>query len=638
MAWYDRILSVIGGSGPVVSNSTAADIPIGADFASVINKQASNGNPFAQLIQRNLSGADYSYDSQLDLGKIKLSSEASSGTIGINDYGFKGKRQYIADRRYLVDLFVIAYNTVDIRAAIQHLRNEIFRRGIEWVRAFDFKCVQCDREYTVREVKLLIGADGVPRCTSCGPWKQKNGEHYLDEQGNVIPHAIREDGKTVLPRPPANPPLRKPDDQQKKLFEKFLRKANYFGQSFENVLRECEDDINVVDDAALFISKTYYADKENPESKVESEIDHIFRLDPVLIEFDLDYRGIPGMRHHVCVFHREHLYDVPPDANWEDEWGGTCLDCHRKTYPVWFKYNEQYLAGGYGSAQTKVLYLLEDEVIHWSRYTPTETYGYPPILSIYEQALTLIGMNRYLYDYFYERKVPQGIVTTTTDDVDGLEQRKADIQMKMQQDPHYIPWIAVNSKTGQGRTEFVRFAYSLDELNYLPVRDEIRERVSALYGVSNMWLNATEGAGGLNNESQQLVVMSRVVEGAQRSYKVDIFDKLLNVFSITDWKLEVKTPEEINEEKEVQLKIMRMQWAQGMVGMGFGIRYNQDDDTYQVFGEVKDMETQQKEQMAMSMGMTGDQNGGASGDPTAQSSNGGAPSSDSGGDQQQQQH
>ena len=562
-----------------------AEAPGAPAFANFFGAEMQKGNASAQLVASIFNKA----------------AKETGGMIGVNDYGIKGKRQYIADRRYLLDLYVIALNNADIRTATTHLRNEIFRRGIEYEPAFDYKCDQCGREYSVNEARKAQGV-----CPDC--------KYQVDERGQPVegePQAVMDPatGQQGFKRQAAPAKLRKADDGQIKQFIKFLKRANYFGQSLENVLRECEDDLNVVDDAFLYCRKRYLLSEEEElkakagyPAKIEEELIHVFRLDPVLVEFDLDYRGIPGMRHHVCVFHRDNLLEVEPDAGWEIEWKGQCPECGLTTKPIYYKYNEQYLQGGYGTAQSKVLYLSEDEVIHWSRYTPTETYGYPPLLSIYEKALTLVGMDRYLYDYFYERKVPQGVVTVVTDNVEGFNATKAEVEARMQQDPHYIPWMAISSKSGQGKMEFVRFAYSLDELNYLPVRDEIRERISGLYGVSSIWMASMQGTGGLNNETQQLTVMSRVVEGAQRSYQTDVFPKLEDAMGVSDWHLVIKTPEETNELAEIQIHSARAGVAQQMVAMGFGARYDAEAKEFTHWGEIQPLSEQQAMQASLVAG------------------------------------
>lgn len=531
---------------------------------------------------------------------------AAGGFVGINDYSVKGRRQWAAERRRLLDLYSIVMGNGDVRTALTHLRNEIFRRGLEWEPAFEYKCSLCSVTYTAKEAKRLdYRCDGHREDESFGSYD-------LDRKGNQIQ---------------AGPPLHRPDISEIKRFEKFLDHANYFGQSLEAILREAEDDINIVDDAFIYLRKMYSLTEEQlNQSKVDpfsdeaaptQEVVQIFRLDPTLVEFDMDDRGIPGQAHHACVLHRDEVLDVPFDAGWDMQWKGVCPKDGLRTYPIYFKYYEQS-SGTTGNSRPQVLFLFEDEVIHWSRFSPSETYGYPPILSIYEKVLTLIGMDRYLYDYFYERKIPQGVVTVTTDDPSVFDSTKREVEAKMQADPHYIPWIAITSKTGHGKMEFVRFAYSLDELDYLPVRDEIRERIAGIYGVSQIWMQSTAGIGGLNSESQQLTVMSRVVEGAQRSYHTEVFPKLLRNLNIQDWNLIIKTPEETDALMDLQLMQTKASIAATMAGMGFGVDYDSDDNDFTYTGRVLSAIEQEDRQMKLAAKQMAGGGGGGSPMPPQQ--------------------
>jgi len=181
--------------------------------------------------------------------------------------------------------------------------------------------------------------------------------------------------------------------------------------------------------------------------------------------------------------------------------------------------------------------------------------------------------------------------------------------------------------------EFVRFAYSLDELDYLPVRDEIRERISGLFGVSNIWMQDTESSGGINNESQQLTVMSRVVEGAQRSYHTDVMPKFERAFKITDWFLRIQTPEETNEMAELQIFQIKVGIAGQMVGMGFGAEYDSEEKEFTYTGRVQSKEEQEQTQRDAANpfggggygadGSMGGNNGGGGGNPFGGQAGGG---------------
>ena len=489
----------------------------------------------------------------------------SAKSIGVPDVGFKGVRQQLFHRYNLIDLYSIAHNNSVLKTATGHLKQEVFRRGLRWDAAFDYRDIETGRDYTLDDLKRL---------------KENDPVYYKHLSQN----------------------LKEPDIGQRVHFEQMMQESNVYHQSFMELLHMLEDDLNIADDAFLFLSHDYYVDWTGGMSVIRSNVRQMFRLDPVFVEYDTDRQNRPGFAHHVCLFHREELLDIPAGEAeaWQDEWGGYCPRDGLRTFPVMYRYSPYRgtfgLGAGSQGANRQSLYLVRGEVIHSSKFSPSELYGYSPVLSIYEKALSLIGMDRYLYDYFFERQTPQGVVTTITDNPDDLEARKEQMVSEVLNNPHYIPWLAVSSKTGQGRTEFVRFAYSLDELQFLPVQQHIERSISGLYGVPNLFMGDTDGIGGLNNESQQVVRLSRGAQLSQNVYNTNILPAVLRAFGITDWTLQLEVAEERSEQFELEMMQRRAQWAQSMVSMGFGVRYDQDADSYEVLGEVQSQAEQQEAQ------------------------------------------
>ena len=490
--------------------------------------------------------------------------KAAAISLGVPDLGFKGIRQQLFQRFNLVDLYVIAHNSSVVKTAITNLKDEVFRRGLKWEPAYTYRNTQTGVDVTMDELIEL---------------KETEPEEY----------------ESTLAA------LKEPDGEQRIKFEQVIQNSNFHGQTLMDILQEIEDDMNIVDDGFLFLSSDYYMGWSGEEEVIKRDVRQLFRLDPTFIEYDTDIENRAGFAHHICLMHRDDLLDIPTEDYWIAEWEGVCPKCGHTTFPVVYRYLP--FKGTFGvrvglqGPDAQALYLVKGEVIHTSKFSPSALYGYSPILSLYEKALSLIGMDRYLYDYFFERIMPQGIVTTVTDDPHDLEARMEQMKAEMLANPHHLPWMAVSSKTGQGKTEFVRFAYSLDELQFLPVQQQIEKSIAALYGVPDLFMGDSEGSGGLNNESQQLTRMSRGAQRSQSVYNTKILPQLLDAFGITDWLLALEDAEERTEQFELELRQRNAQWAQTVTGMGFGAKYDQDTDTYEIYGEVKPQSEQEDSYM-----------------------------------------
>ena len=380
------------------------------------------------------------------------------------------------------------------------------------------------------------------------------------------------------------PSVNEPDGEQKDMLNSFLSDCNSFGQSLEEVLRQFHYDVNVVDDGFLYLVKEYYDDGRNVRSKVKE----IRRLNPALVEYDLDMAGLPKNAHFTCPLHREHIADVPV----------TCKEdgCSNERWPVMYKYYHR----------SQHIYLFEKEVIHLSKFFPSETYGWSPLLTIFEKVLTLIGMDKNLYRYFFERKMPGSMMMVFTDDPESLRRERANIAAQTRMDPNFVPMVAVSAKNNRGRVDMVRLFHTLQEMDYLPVRQEIRERVAAMWGVTPAWQGAPEAFGGLSTQTQQLVVMSRVVEGDQRLFHEKVFPQILEAFGITDWTLWLPQPEERAEATRIQFAQQKVAIAQQYAQLGFNVALKDQDVSleeaeFTISGEMVETAKMNEEQQMLQL-------------------------------------
>ena len=375
------------------------------------------------------------------------------------------------------------------------------------------------------------------------------------------------------------------DATQLATFKKFMKNCNVFDQSLEEVLRQFHMDVNSVDDGFLYLAKEY---KHMDDGSLRSKIKEVRRLNPALVEFDLDVAGLPKNMHFICPIHREGIQDsaMPcPEKN-----------CKLTCQPVMYKYYHR----------NQHIYFYDSEIIHVSKFSPSETYGWSPILTVFEKALTLIGMDKNLYRYFFERKMPSSMMLVFTDDAESLRRERSHLAAQTRIDPNFIPMVAVSSKNNRGRVDMVRLFHTLQEMDYLPVRQEIRERIASMWGVTPAWQGAPEAVGGMSTQTQQLVVMSRVVEADQKLFHEKVFPKLLEAFGITDWVIQLLQPEEKAEATKISFAQQRVAIANQLNQMGFTVKLQEsdvpmEDARFQISGEAVSMVQLQGEQTAMQL-------------------------------------
>ena len=379
------------------------------------------------------------------------------------------------------------------------------------------------------------------------------------------------------------PKVKDPDKTQLVRFSKFLTDSNVFDQSLEEVLRQFHYDLNSIDDAFLYLAKEY---EELPNGKLGAKVKEIRRLNPALVEFDLDAAGLPKNAHFLCPIDRTDVAEEP----------GMSKKGYKRI-PAMYKYYHR----------NQHMYLADSEVIHLSKFSPSETYGWSPILTVFEKALTLIGMDKNLYRYFFERKMPASMIMVTTDDPESLRRERAHIAAQTRLDPNFIPMVAVSSRNNRGRVDMVRLFHTLQEMDYLPVKQEIRERIASMWGVSPTWQGTPEAFGGMSATTQNLTVMSRVVESDQRLFHEKVFPELLKAFGVTDYEIELPRPEEKADATIISHTQQKVAMASQLSQLGFTVELKEKDETdmleieFVVSGDAVPTAKMQGEQQAMQL-------------------------------------
>ena len=190
--------------------------------------------------------------------------------------------------------------------------------------------------------------------------------------------------------------------------------------------------------------------------------------------------------------------------------------------------------------------------------------------------MTLTAMDNYMYTAYSKRRIPRGILSVTTDNLESMKSFFKATDEKLERDPHYIPKIGIESGSGRGGINWVKLMDSLEEMQYIAARDEMRQRIAAFYGVSNVFMMDTGKSGGLNNEGMQILVTNRAVEFGHKVYTDHLFPRLLEQLDVTDWNLTLYPNEEEDEVTRLRRDEMEVNIAQRMMMLGFKPELKED--------------------------------------------------------------
>jgi hypothetical protein len=136
--------------------------------------------------------------------------------------------------------------------------------------------------------------------------------------------------------------------------------------------------------------------------------------------------------------------------------------------------------------------------------------------------------------------------------------------------------MGIEAEGGKGAVEWIKFMDSLKEMDYISVKDDLRDRISAFYGVSKVFMADNTTSGGLNNEGMQILVTNRAVQMAQNVYNNYVFPYLVKQFGITDWKLKLPPSEEEDEIAGLRKKEIEVNIAASIKNLGFEVDMDED--------------------------------------------------------------
>ena len=466
----------------------------------------------------------------------------------------------------LIMIYELADSIDALRIPIETINREMFKNGFEIKERWTYKCNNCAKEFKYAPT----GKEDVDRSAVEATTQPKIGLHKVqcDECGSFE--------------------LRRPIPEHRKTLERLMTSpVNGNDQSLEDLARQLERDFEIADNAYLLLLKNYWLDDTTGEINHEkTEIKEMIRIDPpqVAMIADSDGRiGYDDKRRQIFVCPR---FEHRDQRLYTDR----CDRCNARGIKAIMEVNSVY---SMGIPQPKRVIYGEGEVI-WKagKYKPSLIYGHSPIYAVWSKAMSLSHMDEYIRKYFDKMRPPRGLLVIASRNYETFRKSWDTLEQRATEDPYMIhPLMVESDKGGKNMANWIDFTGSLQELQFIEVRKELRQIIGAIYGVLPLYYG--EMVGGWSQEGLQVTITNRAVKWGQDILYKSFLKKIGEVMGVDDWDIKLVQGEENDKLSELQRDGVEIQNMAMLQQMGFKIERTHTGD----FNVSKETELAQPQDM-----------------------------------------
>ena len=456
----------------------------------------------------------------------------------------------------LIMIYELADNIDSLRIPIETLNREIFKNGFEITEKFKYKCQVCAKEFQYKPL-----AENVP---DEQPHETNESIHPTvgaDSTNKALPTAQQLQCDNC-----GSNKLVRPDPEHRKILEDLLNTpVNGNEQTLEDIARQLERDLEIADNAYLLVLKNYFINDTTGEiDPKKTEIKELLRIDPPQVAMIADSDGRIGYDDkHNPVF-------VCPRFEHRDKRLTTdrCDRCDSVALKAVAEVNSVYSVG---IPQPKRVIYGQGEII-WKagKYKPGLIYGFSPIYAIWSKVMALSHMDEYIRKYFDKMRPPRGMLVIASRNYETFRKSWDALEQKATEDPYMIhPLLVESDKGGKNMAQWLDFTGSLKELEFTAIRKELRMIIGAVYGVLPLYFG--ELPTGWSQEGLQVTITNRAVKWAQDVLQQAFFKKLALLQGVDDWDLKLKTGEETDKLRDLQIQGVEIENMTALQNLGFEI-------------------------------------------------------------------